>query len=324
MRRPATASLVAACVGLAGCLGPLVDDDVPPLGLILPAGTQVESAHDDPEVDRQIADNDGVDGVVALRSAFANGQPVRYWSFGTVPAIAAPIFVLVRPDGNGEMQMLPHNTIVDTIPGDSGYSPYWAVWTVEVTEHYNDEILPSVAAIQEAQQLGLVKAPVRQEFAVNCPGVATDVTLDVGTGTPMAPTKRFYWKGKTVRYYDFGPMPLDSGVLVPEQPIYVLRREGSEPLSEPRRGVDITGDGDIADTNDLFSYAADHVDATPLCRTVQVAVPATYGSIDTSGDENVADFMAATDLFNPDPVPGNVVAYEVTDELWNCPQQVAP
>jgi len=317
--------LLAACFALSGCLDPLVDDDVPPQGLVLPAGTAVPNAHDDPEIDNQIAANDGVDGEVKLLSGFAHGQTVRYWNFGPTPSIAAPIFVLIDGDGN----FVDHNTVVETIPGDQGYSPYWAVFTVQVTDQYNGELLTSIAAIREAEELGLVHPPVRQDFAVNCPAVANGVTLDIGTGTPKEPDKWFYWQGQRIKYYDLGLMPLDQGVIVPDVPVYVLRREGGEPLSEPRRGIDITGDGDTVDTNDLFTNEPFEINPTtnalsPLCRTVYVAVPSTYGSIDTSGDESVADFRTATDVFNPDPVPGNVIAFEETNELWNCAQQPTP
>lgn len=317
MSRARIAAVVLG-VALAGCLDPLVDDDVPPQGLVLPAGSTVDSALDDDRIAQQIADNDGVDGVVPLLSGFADGQLVHFWDFGPAPSIAAPIWVIVDADGN----FVNHNVVVDTIPGDAGYSPYWVVFTVQITDQYAGEIMPSIAAIREAERLGLVNAPERQELSVNCPTVGSDVSLDVGTGMPpQPPIKRFYWQGKKVPYYDFGLMPVEQGVVVPEVPVYVLRREGSEPLSEPVRGVDITGDADINDTNNLFSYPASHANYSPLCRTVDVAVPATYSSIDTTGDETMADFMTAADVFNPAPVAGNVVAFEVTDQLWNCPQQ---
>ncbi len=319
MKRSAI-TLVAACLGLGGCLDPLVDDDVPLQGLVLPAGSPVANAHDTPEIDSQIAQYDGVDGEIPLLSGFANGQPIRYWNFGATPTIAAPIFVVVDSDG----QQIAHNTVVETIPGDQGYSPYWAVFTVEITDLYDGEIMPSIAAIREAETMGLVKTPVRQDFAVNCPAVANGVSLDVGTGTPEPPHAWFYWQGQRVQYYNFGLMPLDQGVVVPETPMYVLRREGEEPLSEPTRGIDITGDGDTNDTNNLFTTTPADEAFTPLCRTVNVAVPNSYASIDTSGDQNVADYQTATDVFNPNPVPGNVVAFEETEQLWNCPQQVSP
>lgn len=321
---PAVLAATASLLVGGACLDPMVGDEVPALGLVLPAGSEVPDAHDDPIVDGQIATHDGVDGLIPLLSGFAAGTEVAYWDFGPTPSFAAPVFMVVRRTEGGDLEAVDHHTIVDTIPGDARYSPYWAVWLVEVTDSYAGEIIPSVAAIQEAEELGLVLAPDPQPFAVNCPAVATGVTLQVDDDTALEPPQRFYWEGRTVRYYDFGQMPLDGGVFAIEAPMYILRREGGEPLSEPVRGVDMTGDGDIKDSNNLFVTAPSDSEFTPLCRIVEVVVPGDYQSIDTSGDQAVADFRATDDIFDPEPVVGNVVSYTATETLFNCPQQQSP
>ncbi len=321
---PPVVVAVASAALCAGCIDPLVSDELPPAGLVLPAGTPVPDAYDDPAIAQQIRDNDGVEGVVPLLSGFADGASTRFWDLGPAPDFAAPLFLLVRKDAEGNVSFVDHNTIIDAIPGDPGYSPYWAVLFLEVTDAYAGELIPSFAAVEEAQELGLVQPPQLQAFAVNCPAVADDVALDVGGAEPLAPPTNFFWQGRTVRYYDFGTMPVADGVFVPDANMYVLRREGQEPLSEPDRGVDITGDGDVADTNHVFAQARDDEEYTHLCRTVEVVVPSDYGSIDTSGDQEVADFTAEADMFDPDPVPGAVVAFDVTEALTNCPQQQNP
>jgi hypothetical protein len=257
-----------------------------------------------------------------LLSGFADGQAIHYWDFGEAPTFAAPIFALIRRDGDGAITPVSHRTIIEAIPGDPGYSPYWTVWFVEVTDKYAGEIIPSVAAMQEAERLGLVSAPVMQRFAVNCPAVSRDISLEVGAGNPaLAPPSTFYWQGKTVRYYDLGTLSVPDGVSVPESPRYVLRREGQEPLSEPVRGVDMTGDGDVKDSNDILERLPSDADYTPQSRIVRVVVPQAYRSIDTSLDDSDADFRAASDLFNPDPVVGNVIAFDETTKLRNNPVQ---
>jgi hypothetical protein len=283
----------------------------------------VLDAQEDPAIEQQIADNDGVDGVVPRFSAFAKGQRVHYWDFGPTPDFAAPLYLLVRRNAQGEVVILPHNTIVDTIPGDAGYSPYWSLLFVEVTDAYDGELITSFAAIEEAQALGLVKSAELTGLAVNCPTVASDVALEVGGGQePLAPPSRSYWQGKTVRYYDLGFTPITDGVKASIASMYQLSREGQAPLSEPLRGVDVTGDGDALDSNNVFASAKSDEDYTPLCRQVNVTVPSVGPVlIDTSGDELVSDITSATDLFNPDPVPGTVISFEQTERLGNCPQQ---
>lgn len=319
-----TLSLLPLLALFAGaCLDPQVSDEVPTKGLVLPAGTAVPSAHDDPEVEAQIASNDGVSGTVPLLSAFADGAPVRYWDFGATPDFIAPVFILADRNANGDLVRLPHNTIIDAIPGDPGYSPYWAVLFLEVTDAYNGELITSFRAIEEAQALGLVYPPLLPTFAVNCPAVASDVAVEVGGGNEaLSPPTEFFWKGKTVKSYDFGPMPIADASLAAESSIFVLSREGQAPLSEPLRGVDITGDGDTTDTNNVFSAAKTSENYTPLCRRVNVTVPPlSVPLIDTSGDQLTSAIQDATDLFNPGPVPGNVIAFESTEILGNCPQQ---
>jgi hypothetical protein len=110
-------------------------------------------------------------------------------------------------------------------------------------------------------------------------------------------------------YYDFGPIPLMNKVRVPEAVRYILHRTGEDPLSEPSRGVDMTGDGDMLDTNDVYTTTS------PLARTVRVTVAAGTRSIDTSRDEELADVRTATQLFNPMPVEPIVLAYERTADL---------
>jgi len=82
----------------------------------------------------------------------------------------------------------------------------------------------------------------------------------------------------------------------------------------------MTGDGDIEDTNDVFEHLPTTEGYTPVARIVDVTVTAMYGSIDTSGDETMADARATTDLFAPDPTAA-VLSFSDTDELKNCPQQ---
>lgn len=302
----------------------MVSDEVPPRGLVLPAGSDVPAAADDPALEAQIAANDGVDGEVPLLAGFAGGGPTAYWDFGDAPSFAAPLWVLVRKDADGDLTPIEHPTIAQVIPGQPRYSPYWAVSFAEVTDAYDGEIIPSLEALQEAQDLGLVSAPVDQGVVVNCPVVAGDVTLEVGGGAPpLAPSTLLYWAGHAVPYYDFGLVPMQDQATVLEAPMYRLRREGGEPLSEPLRHVDMTGDGDIKDTNNIFASTTEAASYTSLCRVVDVAVPSDYQSIDTSGDQSIADFRDAEELFDPDPVTGNVIAYSETEELFNCPQQRA-
>jgi hypothetical protein len=313
---------IACAILVPACIEPRVSDEPGLPGLILPPGSTVPSAHDDPVIERQIDMNDGVGDEVLRVNGFASGESVTYWDLGPAPDFAAPIFVLFRAGEAGELEPIDHPPIIDAVPGDVGYSPFWAAFALVVTDDYQDEVLTSFAAVQEAEQLDLVEPPELLDVGFNCPVVASDVTVEVGEGQPpLAAQSQFFWRGMTVHYYDFGRFALEEDADVPVSPRYVIRREGSEPLSEIARGVDITGDGDVNDTNDVFAQRFDEPGFSPLCATVEVAVVVDTPAIDSSGDETMSSIRAATDLFDPDAIPDRVVAFEETEDLRNCPQQ---
>jgi hypothetical protein len=287
----------------------------------LPAGSRVPSAHDDPSIDRQIRLNDGVDGEVQLVHAFSDGNPVVTWDFGPAPAFAAPLFRLVDADG----ERLAHPHIVEAIPGGDGYSPFWAVLEVKVTDQYDGELLTSFAALQEAQRIGLVEAPVQLDEAVNSPIVARGVALDVGGAAPQAPTAQLFWEGMTVDSYDFGRMALESQAIVQEVPRYLLHRVGGEPINEVERRIDLTGDGDQDDTNDILVSRPGDPTYSPLCRTVETAIAAGTAAIDTTGSQAMTAVDSAADLFDPPSEEENILlGTHPTDDVRNCPQQPEP
>ena len=329
---------VLVWLSASACLEPLSDDRVPPRGLVLPAGTEVESIFDDPDLAMQVAENDGVDDVVPLLSGFAGGDPIKYWDFGEAPRFAAPIVVLYRGDLEGEWEFaakVPGTTapfsIIDSIPGDPGYTPFWSVFFFKVTSAYQGEVIPSFAAIEEAVELGLLEAePLQVGAYANCPVLHRDVRLEVGLDDDgddsdggndglLAPIPTYY-QGMVAAYYDFanvvghGLRPLEGGVNVPMGHRFVLARPGQPALSEMRRRIDITGDGDTRDSNDIFRGPLADLGYTPLRESWIVTVPETYYSIDSSGDEADAAYTDFADVFSgSDPlvaIPENVVAFD--------------
>jgi len=310
-----------ACASLGACIGPQVPDHQAPSGDIVPAGTAIEPIDEEGDDAAAIAAHDNVDGIVPRESAFAAGAPTHVWDFGPAPAFAAPIYVVMRRAPDGSFVRVDHPAIVGVIPGDAGYSPYWSVFALITTDAYAGEQITSSTAIEEAVRAGLVETPTAQNVGLHCPIVASGVRLDVGSGAALAPTPSLYYEHHTVTCFDFGAMPLVKQVTVPTSSHYILRRPGEEPLSEPLRHVDIDGDGDTLDSNDIFERAADDPQRTPLCRRIDVVVVATATSIDTSHDEATAQIEAASQLFAPAPVAGTVVAYQMTDELRDCPAQ---
>ena len=105
----------------------------------------------------------------------------------------------------------------------------------------------------------------------------------------------------------------------------MLRREDeTAPLVERAQMVDLDGDGDLNDSNNIFGVGLEDADYTPLWRMVTVTVPAGLPSIETT-----PAYTSSTDMFDvaPDytitPLPDRIVDYELTETLINCPLQSA-
>jgi hypothetical protein len=311
----------------SGCLEPRVTDEVPP-GLVLPAGSAVPGLVSDPDLARQVDENDAVERRVLRNSAFVGGSQVFYWDFGPAPDNSAPLFLLRMPTPDDSLEFVAHPPILDVVPGDPNYTPYWAIWTVPITDKYAGEIIPSLQALQEAEELGIVGMPEQRTGYLNCPVVHPDVRIEVGgDADDVAPTPGFY-RGLEVGLVNFAfRQLLEDKTHVPIAEIYLLRREGGDPLSEGLRGVDMTGDGDILDSNNLFQFGLTDDGYSPLSRVVFVTVPDTYMSIDSYQDEGMADAMDDGALFTgdpPTPRSGAVVSVDRTEELRNLPVQEAP
>ena len=95
---------------------------------------------------------------------------------------------------------------------------------------YQGELLTSTTAIEEAERDGIVEPPVDQRRTLNQPIVGTDVRLDVGTGTPLAPGLMLYER-HTVATSTSARSSSRRTSTVAVSPRYVLRRVGEEPLS---------------------------------------------------------------------------------------------
>jgi hypothetical protein len=194
-----------AVVLCAGCLDPLVDDDPGYSRWVRPAGTAVPSAYDDLQINRKIDLNDGATmPSVALKSGFVAGQPVQYWDFGVGKRSASAIYRVERCGG----EPIDHPLITDTIPGDTDYSPFRSVYRACVTSKYNNEVIPSLEALNDAVDLGLVQDPSAMPpgFWINVPIVAANVAGQL----PMGPkASQAYYRGTRVFYFD---MQLQEGL----------------------------------------------------------------------------------------------------------------
>jgi hypothetical protein len=96
---------------------------------------------------------------------FYRGQVVSYLDFGPVKLKpgnkVAPIWAFTNGDEG-------QRNIIDTVPGQKGYTPLWAVRMVTWKAGTNARVLRSAAAVRTAQKAGDVTVRA-MPIVVNCP-----------------------------------------------------------------------------------------------------------------------------------------------------------
>jgi len=250
----AALAAAAAVIGTTGCLDPLVKDTPGASTHLLPAGTTVPNAVDNPDLKVQITLNDGLDdatfmanaGVVLRGTGMSGGSPVRFWSFGPATQAPSPIYKFFQMTASG-LVPIAHPALLDALPGDHGYGPIHEINQVVVTDAYNGELITTIDALADAIDLGLVNQPTPVlslpgmttpgKYFVDCPVVLPNTKLDVGGTASTAMPEMMYARGYTVWAFEFGGAPgiqaiPAGGVLMPTSQVSFLR--------EPQKIYDTT------------------------------------------------------------------------------------
>lgn len=319
-----------ALFALAACVDPLVDDDVDQSALVLPSGAHVPQLADDPAALAALASKlpPSLRGTIHANGAFSEGTTVTWWDLGPAQPSPLPGYLLVREADDGDyladgrrFSPIEHPVIRSSIPGDLGYAPIWRVSLVPVTARYAGELLTSVDAVDAAVEAGLVEPPLRVPYARNAPVVLASTRLEVAPGGALEAPTAAYYKGRVIYTMPFGELFVPGGTL-PVGAQYQLRREGGEPISEVARGVDMTGDGDASDTNDLFAPGY-----SPLVQMVDVVVAPDTEAIDSYRNDSESDLTSAAQLFDNDgrtPTATVVRSIHPTTTVFNRPSVKRP
>lgn len=287
MTRTATNLVLALAVAATGCLDELADDEPGFSDRLIPPGADIPPIEDDALLVAQIRSNDGlrapgalisIDGdpevrdTVPLRSAFAGSMPVNYYDFGVAPNdVAAALYVFIDESNPTEL-VVDHPFLVDAIPGDPGYSPFFSVYLVPVTTSCDPADLPeadprldgpcrpffegddfwkipSRDALTDARDLGLIGEPVplgaafevfeaRQLF-VNAPVVRPGLQLQI-TATGAVESEKLAARGflvdaffPSMRFTDVPAEFADTGDPALDQILPLVYELGAGPLVGP-------------------------------------------------------------------------------------------
>jgi hypothetical protein len=172
----------------------------------------------------------------AVTPGFYRGKTVGYFDFGPIKLAPgnelAPIWTITNPAAG-------QRNIIDTVPGQSDYSPLWQLNTVTFESGVAPYLLKSKADVDAAVRKG--DATVQQtSTVVNCPVLGYGQKRVAG-----------FSAGKVIHYYDLGPVKVAPGNTI-------------APLYAPTNGV--PGQHNVT----LEPVAPGQTDYTPLWGIVTV------------------------------------------------------
>ncbi|MFO0727468.1 MAG: hypothetical protein U1E65_27065 [Myxococcota bacterium] len=305
------------------CLEPLVPDEVPPSDVFgKGAPGDAPSVENDPAV---VPNLHLFTQHVAYLRGFADGKDIWYWNAdGANASFIAPMFVVT---GTAGQQI--GAPIIDVLPGDVGYTPWWRTMIVKTTASYKGEKIWSRAAIDQGVKLGILSPPEATTRIVDCPVALEDIHFDLNDAVPAAqghPTlvwyrgKRAYW----IQFSETVDVPLTARIM-PIFPVLVLQRiNQGAPIYEFATGIDVNGDGLLNASNNIFSGGLGTPTYSPLWYPVILRVTPDVSSIDTTQTATVVEFSAANQLVDAKNMSINGRVLEVTElktQLINCPIQ---
>jgi hypothetical protein len=294
-------------------LKPEKDDGVLYSSYVLPADAVIPRLEDDMGAAMKLDLNDGFGTTIPLHSAFVAGMDVQYWDFGTVAALAAKPMWIFRRQGDDSAQDIGHPNLIDSIPGDTPYTPLRQIYTVYVTATYNGERITTLRALDDAVDQGIVMSPQPRPNFVNCAVAASTTTMEAGGGADPIKPDATYYRGKIV--YQFcpggfvdgvGAFSLKDGNVTAGNAYLVRRTNEGQPLDEMLFKQDLNGDGDMVDTNTIFDSNVRDMTYVSVWHSLDVVVPDTY---------MFGDAKAESDLFTKQSgqligKPGKVLSYK--------------
>lgn len=238
-----------------------------------------------------------VSATLTPRQGYLDGSPVNYWDFGPASARPQPAWIFRRRSSQGEPLAFGHPSLVDRVPGEEGYSPFCRLYLVYVKDTYQGEQLTSLAALEDAMEIGLVDEPIALDIVVPWPITRTGAVLAL-PDSQLLPAITLFYRGQKVSAFALDTAIAPLPPLPPEQSMIAA---GS--AYEPRRQAEPE-----PIPNNLV-FAADI--PTGLWRVTNVVV---------DNDLQEGEATSSTDFFWSAAEPtGLVIEYSLTDTLHFMP-----
>jgi hypothetical protein len=276
------ANFLAIALLCSGCLERSETEPPAYSSYVLAAGVEVRPLERTQSAKMKLDLNDGLTGpLIPLRTGYVAGAEVQYWDLGTAPLTAEPMWVFKRHDAAGPA--LTHPPVVDSIPGDTVYSPIRIIFDVYVTALYNGQQFPSLRAIDDGVELGLLEQPVQTETFTNCVVTIKENQLEAGAGIPPHDSTPAFYRGREVNQFCVNDLMGGNGIFPTKMgaPVFgsalLLRRE-NQPLSldESLFKSDLNADGDMLDSNAVYDSDVGDMTYTSLWKNLDVVVSSDY------------------------------------------------
>lgn len=208
---------------------------------------------------------------------------VSYLDYGPQPNVAVPILVFFQAS-SPSTPVAGQRNIIDTIPGQPGYSDFWRVYKVLAPSGY---VPNSIRSLADAVASGY--AIEETGIVVNCPVVNPGATIQGSSATPTVG----WYRGREVSYFDHGAASPAEGSIVGDAPIYAFFQADGTSVAGQRNVIDaLPGEPGYSD----------------LWRVVKVVVDAAYVP-DSLRDAR--SILAASEV--------GQVSLETTAIYVNCP-----
>lgn len=176
---------------------------------------------------------------------------VSYLDYGPQSNVAVPILVFFQA-ASPTTPVAGQRNIIDTIPGQPGYSDFWRVYKVLVPSGY---VANSIRSLGDAVGSGYTIEAT--DLIVNCPVVNPNATIQGSSATPVSG----WYRNREVFYFDQGTRSPGDGSVVRDAPIYAFFVSNGTAVAGQRNVIDVLPGA--------LGY-------TDLWRVVKVTVGASY------------------------------------------------
>jgi hypothetical protein len=222
-----------------------------------------------------VVDNLDRPNPIPLIDGWDDDDMVQYWDFGQNPNIAIPILVFFQAD-NPDTMVDGQNNIIDSIPGQPGYSDFWRVHKILAPSDYTPN---SIKSFEDAMDSGYTIEIT--DIVVNCPVVNPDTTLE---GSNQGLVQGWY-RDREVFYFDFGIRSPADGSVVLRAPIWVFFLEDGTQVDGQQNVIDLLPDEE--GYSDLWHVHKVIVDSSYVANTYKSAadIMTAVGSGDATVEE---------------------------------------